>query len=140
MELTKYVLPVVTGSMVGMILIILGRNMVYNYFPLPPGTDKYDADSVALAWKWMPAVFFRMLLLADVMAAFIGGAIGTLVVGRSDRRPSLVIGVVLTLAELYSVLNLPQPAWYSILSMMAYLPFAFLGYRLLRKNSNAKTA
>ncbi len=135
MQITKYVLPVVVGAMSGMILITLGEMAIHHMYPLPPGTDLYDADSLAKAMKQMPESALLFLLVNYVISSFLAGIIATLISGRVTLRPALVVGIVLTLAGLYNVIVLPHPMWFSILNLLVYLPFVYLGYLAVRKKS-----
>ncbi len=135
MQITKYVLPVVVGAMSGMILITLGEMAIHHMYPLPPGTDLYDADSLAKAMKQMPESALLFLLVNYVISSFLAGIIATLISGRVTLRPALVVGIVLTLAGLYNVIVLPHPMWFSMLNLLVYLPFVYLGYLAVRKKS-----
>ena len=133
MQITKYVLPVVVGAMCGMILVILGRDWIFTLYPLLPGTDKYDADSLAKSIKLLPDNAFMLLLLNSVVSSFLAGIISSLVSLRTTMRPPLVVGFVLMLAGLYDVLNLPEPTWFIVANLLVYMPAAYLGYLVVRK-------
>jgi len=133
MQITKYVLPVVVGAMCGMILIILGRNLVFTIYPLLPGTDKYDADSLGRSIKLLPDKGFIMLLVNSAVCSFLAGIIATLVSKRETMRPPLVVGFVLMLAAVYDFINLGEPTWFAVINVLIYMPLAYLGYVTLRK-------
>lgn len=135
MEFTKYVLPVVVGSMSGMILITVGEIGIHQLYPLAPGTDMYDAESLAKAMAQLPSNAFMLLLLNYIVCSFLAGLIATLVAGRTAIRPAIIVGIVLTLAGLYNTISLPHPLWFSILNMLVYLPFAWLGYLAVRQKT-----
>ena len=137
MQLTKYVLPVVVGAMSGMILITFGEMAIHNMYPLPPGTDLYDADSLAKAMKQMPLVAYNYMMGNYIVCSFLAGVVATLVSRRTTARPPVVVGIVLTLAGMYNVINLPHPLWFSVLNLFVYLPMAYLGYLLVRKKETA---
>jgi hypothetical protein len=139
MGITRYVLPVVIGAMSGMILISLGEMWIETIYPLPPGTDKYDVVSLAKAIAAMPEHAFVLLLINYLAASFAAGVISTLVAKRNTVRPAFVVGIVLTLAGLYNVVSLPQPVWFSIAGLLVYIPFTYLGYRVVRKPSPENT-
>jgi len=140
MEITRYVLPVVVGAMSGMILIILGENYLHQLFPLLPGTDPYDPESLAKAMQMMPARFFELLLINYTIASFFAGFVATLVARRNTIRPAVVVGIVLTLAGLYNALNLHQPTWFSVTNLLIYLPMTCVGYLVIRKKSELPAA
>ena len=133
MSITKYVLPVVVGAMSGMILITLGEMVLHNMYPLPVGTDLYDADSLNKAMKVMPVNAFYFLLCNYVICSFIAGVVATLVSKRTDRMPAMVVGIVLTLGGVYNDVYLYHPGWFIAVNLLSYLPCTLLGYYLIRK-------
>ncbi len=133
MAITKHVLPVVVGAMAGMILITLGKSGVYLKYPPPAGTDFYEADSLAVYMKLLPAPAFALFLADYVVCSFIAGIICTLIAQRSSVVPAIAVGITLTLSGMYYIFTMPQPVWYSLASMFAFLPFVYLGYLSVRK-------
>ena len=133
MGVTKYVLPVIVGAMAGMILIMLGESYIHFLYPPPNNIDFYDADSVAKYIKQLPDKAFVLVIINYAVCSFLAGLIATVIAGRVSLRPALVVGIVLTLAGLYNMINLHQPLWVSLFSMLVYLPFAYFGYLAILK-------
>jgi hypothetical protein len=135
MRITQYVLPVIVGAMSGMILITLGQKGIYIIYPAPANTDFYDSDSLAQYIKLLPLNAFILFLINYAICSFLAGIISTLVAKRESIRPPLVVGFVLTLSGLYYIFTMPQPGWYSLATMFAFMPFAYLGYLVARKKA-----
>lgn len=134
MGITKYILAILVGTMSAMILFTIFRDaVVYHIYPLPAGTDKYDADSFAKAVTVMPQKEFILLLADSAFTALLGGIIATLFVKRQLRLPAMATGIILTLAGLIMALSLHYPSWVVIAGLFAYLPFALLGYWVIKK-------
>ena len=89
MAVTKYVLPVVVGAMSGMILMTLGKNVVYVKYPPPAGTDFYDADSLAKYMQQLPAAAFVLFLVDYIICSFLAGIITTLTAKRETAIPAI---------------------------------------------------
>jgi len=138
MEITKYVLPVVVGAMSGMILITFGEIGIHQLYPLPAGTDLYDPESLAKAMKLMTNTEFELLMANYIIASFLAGVITTLVAKRTMARPTIIVGIVLTLAGLYNVIALPHPMWFTVSNLFVYLPLAYLGYLAVRKKQKTQ--
>ncbi len=81
----------------------------------------------------MPDKAFMLLIVNYVICSFFAGLIAALVARRITALPSFVVGIVLTLAGLYNVINLPHPAWFSVVNLIVYIPFTYLGYLVVRK-------
>ncbi len=134
MKASKYVLPVVAGTIAGLLFIKQGENLIGQLYPLPPGIDRHNVDALAKAIADMPKEAFWMLLANYAVCSFIAGLAATLVAGRIIMRPALIVGIILTLCGLFNVITFPkQPIWFSVANLMVYLPFALIGYRAVRK-------
>ncbi len=132
-------MAVVVGTMIGMLCIVFMQMGIHHFYPPPPGTDLYYADSVEKAMKAMPLIVFRLLLVSYAIAAFIAGITATIISKRVTRNPALVSGSIMTIAGIINVLTVHLPLWFSIAGTLAYVPFAYLGYRLARKKVPSTT-
>ncbi len=133
MEITRYILPVVSGAMIGILVIVLGENIVHSIYPYPPGTDLSNPESIRLAIKLMPAKLLIMVLVNFAIASFIAGFVASIASKRITAMPALVVGLVLTLSGMYNALFLPHPLWFTLANLVVYLPFSYLAYLLIRK-------
>ena len=137
MKATRYVLPVVVGTIAGMLLIKLGEDQLQKLYPLPAGIDKSNVEALANAIAGMPKAAFELLLLNYAISSFIAGVAAALVAGRKMMGPAVVVGIILTLGGLFNVITFPkQPVWFSVSNLLVYLPFSLLGYVTVRKTSS----
>lgn len=120
MGFTKYILPVVAGVMSGVILMTFGEVRI---------ETTYGAGGV------MPDSAFMILIAMYAVCSLITGIISTAVAERTTSIPAIVSGITLTLAGIYNMLHLPHPLWFSIFCLLAYLPFTYAGYLLIRKKT-----
>lgn len=132
MQITRYILPVVVGSMVAMMLIMLGETGIIKMYPLPPGINQSDSEAIAQALAKMPLSAFIFLLVNYAVCSFLAGVIATLIAKRVTIRPAIVIGIILTISGLYNVVSIKHPMWFSILNLFIYLPFVYFGYLVVR--------
>ncbi len=132
MQITKYILPVVVGIILGAILINQGENLVIKFYPLPPGINQHDKEAIAIALKQMPLSAFLFLLVNYALCSLIAGVISTLIAKRTTLIPAIVVGIFLTAGGLFNVISIKHPMWFSILNLFIYLPFTYLGYMAVR--------
>jgi hypothetical protein len=118
MGFTKYILPVVAGVMSGVILMTFGEVRV---------------ETIYGNGGLMPDTAFMILVAMYAAGSFLAGVISTVVAQRTTAIPAVVAGITLTLAGIYNMMHLPHPKWFGIVNLVAYLPFAFAGYWVLRK-------
>lgn len=130
MRKTRYVLPVVAGVMSGMILQVLGEMFIHMVFPAPVGLDLQNREAIAAYMSQVPTIEFVFILLNYAICSFVAGVVATFVVGRQHRLPAIVVGVLITLGGVMNVLTIPQPVWFSALSLLSHLPLALLAFKV----------
>jgi len=130
--LLAVVLGFVAGSAVNMGLILLGAELV----PPPAGVDTSTPEGLKAAMPLLQPQHFLFPFLAHALGAFAGALVATFAVGRVKRMPALLIGLLFLMGGIASCFMLPAPRWFEVVDVvLAYLPFAGLGYLLARKRS-----
>ena len=128
--LLAVVLGLVAGSAVNMGLVLLGAQLV----PPPAGVDTSTAEGLKAAMPLLQARHFLFPFLAHALGTFAGALVATWAVGRVNRLPALLIGLLFLMGGIASCFMLPAPRWFEVLDvLLAYLPFAWLGYLLAKK-------
>jgi hypothetical protein len=128
--LLAVVVGLVVGSAVNMGLILLGARVV----PAPAGVDTTTSEGLAAAMPLLGPAHFVFPFLAHALGTFAGALLATWIAGRVSRVPAAVIGVLFLAGGIASCFMLPAPRWFEVLDVVvAYLPFAWLGYRLGRR-------
>lgn len=133
MDIVKYILPVVAGCIVGITLITFGEMGLQHVYSLPAGIDPHNKEALGAAIKAMPIGAFMALLANYAFASFGGGLVASLVTGRTSPRAAIVVGIVLTAAGMINVFTIPQPVWFVIANLLVYIPFAYLGFLVVRR-------
>ncbi|MGE8289659.1 MAG: hypothetical protein ACN6RG_17010 [Stenotrophomonas sp.] len=128
--LLAVVVGLVVGSAVNMGLILLGGRVV----PAPAGVDTTTSEGLAAAMPLLGPAHFVFPFLAHALGTFAGALLATWIAGRVSRVPAAVIGALFLAGGIASCFMLPAPRWFEVLDVvLAYLPFAWLGYRLGRR-------
>jgi hypothetical protein len=120
MQITKYILPVVAGAMAGMILITVSQTKIV----------------LAYGNEAMPDTAYMALIGVYMVCSFCAGVIATAIAQRETAIPGVVVGIVLTLAGIYNMMHISHPGWFIAGNVVAYLPFTYLGYLLIRKKTS----
>lgn len=93
-----------------------------------------DAENVRAHAAGAPAAALLAVLLAHFLGSFLGALVATLVSGRVSPAPALAVGLLLLSLGLFNAVAVPHPLWFRLLDPpLAYLPAAWLGWRLLRR-------
>jgi hypothetical protein len=132
------VMAVVVGTAVGMLCIVFMQMGIYHFYPLPPGTDLYDAASAQVALSAMPAIVLWLLTASYVIGSLIAGIVASLISKRNTKNPALICGVLMAISGIINVTTIHYPLWFTVATFFAYLPFAYVGYIIVRKKQ-AKT-
>ncbi|HZV13606.1 MAG TPA: hypothetical protein VFA55_10360, partial [Candidatus Kapabacteria bacterium] len=102
-------------------------------YPLPSGVNFDNPESARQAMSRMPACMFIVLLCAHEFGSFIAGLAASLLSGRGTSTSSLIAGALVMLVGIWGMVVIYPPLWYVITSIPLYIPFAYLGYRVVRK-------
>lgn len=124
----------VVGGLVNMGLIILGGK----FLPPPAGVEVNDIASIN--------AHIREYSVPQLLAPFIAHAAGVLVgafltvrlAASRHLALALIIGALFLLGGIMAVRMIPNaPMWFNVLDLVvAYIPMAWLGAKLARKNAH----
>ena len=135
MSFSKRVLAVIAGVAVGLTLVMAGDFGSGILAPFLKEIDYTDKQKIAEAMTRVPLSAFLVMLLGYSVGAFLGGLVATLISGREASRPAITVGIILTVGNIFNQMSIPHPMWFSVVSTLIYIPFAWLGYRLMSKPS-----
>ncbi len=125
------VLGFVIGSIVNMSIIAAGHAIL----PPPEGFDGSSMEGVASTIHLLRPLDFIVPFLAHAIGPF-AGVLAAMFVAASSRKTIAIILCVLFLAGgIAANIMIPAPMWYRIVDVVfAYVPMAFLGWKLSGKN------
>ena len=117
------------GSVFNMGVVLLGTLLI----PPPPGVDFADPASVAQARSLLTPVHFIFPWLAHAGGTFVGILMSSIVYPPRAGLCAMVLGVLFLAGGIAASVMIPAPAVFIALDLvLAYLPMAWLGYRVAR--------
>lgn len=122
----KKVLAVIVGITVGVFGIMLIQNISSQMYPWPAELKLSDTEGVKQYFGTLPVAAFLMVILSYIVGSFFGGMAAT-TLSKEKYHSAIIVGGVLTLAGIANGMNIPQPLWVSIVSVLVFIPFALLG-------------
>jgi hypothetical protein len=131
--MTKRLLAVIGGILLGATVIFLVESLIHTYYPPPEGLDVTDKAALAEFVATLPLGALLGVLLAWGAGAFVAGWFGAWVSPVSPLRHSLLCGIGLTVMALMNMVNIPHPGWFWVPGLLVHLPLALLGGRLTGK-------
>ena len=122
------------GSAVNMGLIQTGNILL----PIE-GVDPNDMDAFAAIMPTLGPVYFIFPFLAHALGTLVGAAIAGRMAASHKMKFSLGIGGFFLLGGIAVNYLLPGPTWFAVVDILiAYLPMAWLGGKLVEKLSDAQ--
>ncbi|MBA3829170.1 MAG: hypothetical protein H0X33_09560 [Taibaiella sp.] len=122
MTILIYFISILLGVLSASGIIYSSQKIVGSVYPMPDGMTPATP---------MPA--FLLILLSYAIAAFFGGLVATFFSGRYRVFPAIVTGAILTIGGIYDAVSIYQPLVFTCLSLVIYIPFAYLGYWIIRR-------
>lgn len=133
-QLFKNRFGIAAGAIGAMVVMGIMEVIIDKNFPHPPYNMKDTAATEAII-RNLPASFFFAMLANYAVASLLGGIIASLVSGRQSNNPAFITGLLLMLAGLVNLITIYHPLWFSIISTLLYIPFAYLGFILVKRKA-----
>lgn len=115
----RKILGTIAGIVVAFLLILLIERIGHVFYPLPPGIDMSNAESVGRALGTVPLA----AKLIVVAAWFLGALAGAFVAGLLSRAywSGWVVAGLVVLGGMVTIVMIPHPVWMQIAAVVAPL-------------------
>lgn len=131
----RNILAVITGILSSGIIIILVEGLSPRLFEVPRITNQQELEAFI---KAAPAVFHLFILLAYALGSFGGGLAASFIAKDKKQNRAMTVGGIAMGFGVFNLVSLHHPMWVILMSMIAFLPFSYLGSRLGIKWSTTK--
>ncbi|WP_337840946.1 hypothetical protein [Rheinheimera sp.] len=123
----------VLGSLVNMALIKLNGLLI----ALPAGVDMTTAEGIRAALPLLQPVHFLLPFLAHALGTLVGAFCAAWLASQYKAWAAAAIGLLFFCGGVMAARLIPAPFWFIAADLLvAYLPMAWLGYRLARRKSS----
>ena len=124
---------IILGSIVNMAIIMLSSSII----PPPEGVNPSDMESLKASMHLFEPKHFLMPFMAHAFGTLVGAFVAGLIAINHRLKISLAIGLFFMLGGITNILLLPSPLWFTITDLaLAYIPMAWLGYKLQKSFFN----
>lgn len=128
---------VVAGLVIAFAIVMATELIPHQLYPPPAGFDQSDFTQVKAYVSTLPTTAL-VIVLAGWLVATVAGTSVAAGIGKS-RVPAYVVGALLLCAGVYNALAIPQPVWFSAVSLVIYIVGAMIGARIaVPKGSNSR--
>ena len=133
--IARNIIAVLSGIILGTVangaIIMLSGFVV----PLPEGIDPNDQESLTANMHLLQPQHFLMPFLAHALGTLVTVLVAVRVAATAHKPIAIGLGIYWLLMGSYAAMVIPAPQWFVIADLaLAYLPMAWLGYRLMYKH------
>jgi hypothetical protein len=131
MEIKKAILPVVVGTMAGLMVSVIGEKVVMAS-DMPADAEQISNQQVAIQWfTSLPVSAFVIMAVFAAVGALVAGIAASKLSDTEKKMPLVATSVLLMLAATYKLYLLSfQPATYSLLRLAVVIPMVVVGGKI----------
>ena len=110
-----------------MVAILAIQSLNYVLFPPAEGLDPNDPEDLLTIVASMPAIALWMVEFSYLLGSTIGGFVAVKLARPTAMRPAWVVGLVLMVLGALNAMQIPQPLWLTVVSLITFVPAAIAG-------------
>jgi hypothetical protein len=129
----RRIFAAIAGLIAAFVVIVVIESVCVMLFPLPPGVDSHDPESLKAAMPAMPAGALAGVVLAWVVGTAVGSFTGAKIDGTAT--PGAVVGVATLAAAVITMVSLPHPVWVWLAALVLVPAATALGIRLATRRA-----
>ncbi len=132
-------LPVLTGLIAFMLLVMVGDQIVHMLYPMPETAAAGNKELMVQYLVALPEMAFGVLGLGWALAAFFAGIISARTSPRYWLVNAITTGAIATGFVILNLLLVPfHPTWFNIIMPLITMPLVYMGAKLLDKPKKVK--
>lgn len=129
----RRILAVVIALIAGNLTFLALESASQQLYPPPKGLDLADPKAVDAFVRSLPTGAFLLILATYACGSFVSGAVAAAIANRSSVMPALIVGGMLTVGGALNLVSIHHPLWFAVVSTLVYVPFAWMGARMVVK-------
>lgn len=130
MKIVRGILAIIIGIIAGSVVNLCILFLCAAIFGMPKGMNMFDAESVKAFASKLTTVNYVGVLIAHQLGTLVGAFVAAKIATGGKTIFALVIGVWFLLGGIYAMTLIPAPMWFTVLDLVCYIPFAFIGGKL----------
>jgi hypothetical protein len=135
MNIVKNTLAVLVGLTIGGLVNGAIISISSALIAPPDGVNVNTIEGLKAGIHLFEPKHFLVPFIAHAMGTFVGAILTTIIAVTHKLKFALAIGFIFLIAGIVNVMMLPAPVWFNISDLLlAYIPTAFLAYKLANKN------
>ena len=125
----RSILAILAGLLSAFVVIGLVEAIGMRLYPLPPGMDPRDPNSIKAVMANLPRGAMLCVLVAYAAGSVVGGWVAARFAPRAKLTHGMIVGLLLLTAGLLNMSTIPHPAWFWVSSIAIYVLGSWSGAR-----------
>lgn len=126
------VVAIVVGSIVNMGIVMISSSII----PPPNGADITTVEGLKNSLHLFEPKHFIFPFLAHAIGTLAGALFASKLASNNPKNMAFLVGVIFLVFGTINVVMLPAPMWFNVVDLVgAYIPMAYLGYKISRAKS-----
>jgi MFS family permease len=121
---------VLLGMFVGVVLSLIMEASSVLLYPPPKDADLSDAETLREFIQTRPPHALVMVMSAYAIGCLAGAMTAARLADEDPHQAAMIVGVLLMVAGIVTIVQRPYPLWFSVTTILLYLPSAWLGGRI----------
>ena len=126
------ILSIIAGLAGGWLVVFAGEAIIHQIYPLPEIKNFDDKEFLSQLMNSLPNYYFILLLVNWVLSVVVAGMITSKLVKSNWQKATLIVSIIMLLGAVINMIMIPHPLWVKIVTIFIYLPFGYIGGRLVR--------
>jgi hypothetical protein len=123
---------VVSGIFAAFLVVLLLEVLGHAIYPPPPGINLHDPEALKTIIDHLPLGAIAMVLFAWGVGSFVGAFDAAVIAGRARITHGMIVGGIVMSFAVVTMIMIPHPVWFMIVSVFVVLVPALLGALLAR--------
>jgi len=120
----------IIGNVVNMAVIMAGHAIM----PPPAGFDGNSMEGLAATIHLLRPIDFTVPFLAHALGPFVGVIVAMFIAASGRKTIAIILACLFLAGGIAANIMIPAPMWYRAIDLLlAYIPTAFLGWKLSGK-------
>ena len=129
-------LSIISGLLGAAIVVGLVGMLGYAVYPPPFGIEVHDMQTLKILIGFASFGIYLFIVAAWVFGSFAGGFVAGLIATQAKLKHALLVGGILMACGVTIMVKFDPPAWFWVLGLLSFIPFAYGGGRISFMNRN----
>lgn len=135
MNIVRNVLAVILGFVIGSLVNMTVLTAGHAIMPPPAGFDGSSLESIASTINALRPRDYIVVFLAHALGPLVGVLVAMFIAASGRKIVAIILGCIFLAGGIAANVMIPAPTWYRVVDIvLAYVPMAFLGWKLSGKD------